>query len=272
MSVKTLDDDEREIEISDELESILLVLVYEASKYLQSNCEDVAGFMSMYFDNSWREKLRFFSGPLKRTSMEMGKIIQPDGTPLIFLRPGARRPLPTRASDSRPSASSPGAQATSKGSTVPDDPRHPIQTIIDELMPLFKAHYVGHGRPQDIPIPRPDPDSDNAEVRTEPQAEPTDASALALSYLRKKRVAIPRRVLPDPETEELAKALKTHNVFGYILVNAYDHAAWPANDKLPDQVRKGYNRMKRSTGITKGNIREDAPPIKKRKPTISKVA
>ena len=272
MSVKTLDDADREIEVSDELESLLHVLVYESCKYLPSNCEHVAQLMSYYFDGGLRQGLRFFSGQMKRSSMMMGAIKQLNGKPLIFRRPGARRPLPSRASDPHASASSPGAMATNDGA-IPDDPRHPIQTIIDELLPLFKAHYFDHQRSQNVSSPDPDHDSNNARDGTKPEFELNAVNALAFSHFRKKRVTRPRRLLPDPEIEELAKALKTHDEFGAILVNAYECAAWPENDKLPDEALKDYDRKKRSTAkVTKGSLPKGAPPVKKRKSTLSKDA
>ena len=267
MSVKTLDDAEREIEVSDELESLLHVLVYESCKHLPSNCWDVAQFMSYYFDDGLRRGLRFFSGQTKRNSMTMGKIQQPDGAPLIFLRSRAHRPLPSRAYNRRASAYSPGAQATSEGPTVPDDPRHPIQAIIDELMPLFKAHYVDHQR-QGIPRNLPAHERNSAEGGSKPRVKLDDAAAQFIPTLwnvRGRWLADPE---PESEIEETAELLKSHHEFGRILVDAYQFAMWPENDKLLDQVHEVYNEEKRSTGITKESIQEDAPPIKKRKPIV----
>ena len=264
MSVKTCDDAERNIEVSDELESLFHVLVYESCKYLQSTCQDVEGFISMYFNDSWRDRnLRFYCGQMKRAAMKMGLIYQPNGVPLIFLLPRARHLL-----------SSPEAQATENESTVPDDPRHPIQTIIDGLMQLFKAHYVDHQR-EDIPRKLPDSESNDADLCTpNPQVQHVDITAQLvneiLSDVPEMRLADPEPE-PEPKTDETAKLLKTHQAFGRVLANVYRFATWPENDKLPDQVHKVYKK-KRSAETTKGGLREDAPPAKKRKSTVSKVA
>lgn len=131
MSVKALDDARKEIELPDELESILHVLVYEASKHIRSNLSSVEGFMSAYFDGSHRDKLEFYCGHLKRTSMIFGKIVLPNNGVLVFLRSNRRvyRPLPSRA---RTEATGALQQADSAGEH-PDDgeeaPQHEWHAI-----------------------------------------------------------------------------------------------------------------------------------------------
>ena len=76
MSAHALNDEERQIGIEDELESILHVLLYIAVRFLRSNLdpENVGRFLHEYFDSYTPGYAAYRCGSAKLEAMEHGTI------------------------------------------------------------------------------------------------------------------------------------------------------------------------------------------------------
>ena len=283
MSVKALDDGKKEIELSDELESVLHVLVYEASRYIKSNLSSVEGFVSAYFNGSHQSKLEFYCGQLKRSSITSGTITRPDGGALLFLRSDTRayRPLPsrTRTKSAQPLCQSDGALPTSSESVegekaVPGDKWHPIQAILQRLLRLFRHHYIDHVVSEGVASSVLNADTVEKEAERDDDSDDYDdydraARATYIKVFSSIARAQDVAVAPRAATTDNDMALKTHTAFAAILFAHYDEESiWDPNDKLPDQVDPTFGARKRAAKVTKedlvaGLAEEDEPKLKR---------
>ena len=250
MSVKALDDSRRQIEISDELESMFHILIYEAVTYLPSNCMDLEDFILQYFDASERSGLEFMCGPTKRNSMTNGQINCKGGTPLLFHCPTVKKRLPRRASPSCPREPPSSGTAT----TTTANTSHPIQHILNQALLLFRAHYSGHAAPGSMKSSR----KRRSDVKKK-------AADVALAGRWGGRQITVMAFKNDEKLIRLAaEQLKTHDAFGALLHQVYQAFVWPAKDKLANQVDPKYNALKRLAQINDVDLEMDHRVSKKR--------
>ncbi|KAI0631773.1 hypothetical protein C8Q77DRAFT_1159518 [Trametes polyzona] len=79
MSVAALDDHDKDIEVSDDLESFFHVLLYYAIRYLKSNCKDAEMFIEDYFDSHDFEDGMYICGQAKRQVVREGRGLVMEG-------------------------------------------------------------------------------------------------------------------------------------------------------------------------------------------------
>ncbi|KAI0359684.1 hypothetical protein OH77DRAFT_1518062 [Trametes cingulata] len=215
LSVKALNDDEKVIDVPDELESVFHVLLYVAIRFLPHNCrrDDVGKFLYSYFDDCENTDKGYGCGEKKRNSMQRGEI--------TFVQQG--RTLNLRF------YWSPGS-----------DKQHPINEVIQELLTWFKAYYATHDRdvedfgagPGDAVLERPgtpqaiadDWDWGDDEQEESSSARPTDAPI-------------------DKANEGKASKLVDHSAMAKLFKRYLDTKThpWPSKDKEADKrPKKGY--------------------------------
>ncbi|KAI0660068.1 hypothetical protein C8Q70DRAFT_1132735 [Cubamyces menziesii] len=88
MSVAMLTENSKVVEIADELESFFHVILYNAVRYLASNCTNAGAFIEDFFDTYKEEDGQLFCGDRKETAIkEKGRILLPSNIPLRFNPP-----------------------------------------------------------------------------------------------------------------------------------------------------------------------------------------
>lgn len=268
------------IRIPDELESILYVLLYEALRYLPSNCVELAEFMASFFDDGHQRDLEYICGDKKLGTMQTGRLRMNGTEPIIFLRePFKPKPLPTRSSKPAPTAdgvapstsTSPAAPTVQPGSAsgkddvfsispstmpaVPPALMHPINKVIRNLLLLFKAYYQIHM--PDVNLPN--------NATNVPQVL-QGAKALRSTRWHVEHPVpdvIDHPVVPSEVVAETALKLDNHEAFGQILYKYIESENWPPNDKQKDQIDPKY-RQKLDTAKRPNESKLDAPASKRR--------
>ncbi|KAI0327851.1 hypothetical protein GY45DRAFT_1307842 [Cubamyces sp. BRFM 1775] len=88
MSVAMLTENSKVVEIPDELESFFHVILYNAVRYLTSNCTNAGNFIEDFFDTYTECDGQLFCGEKKETALrEKGRIMLSPTTPLRFNSP-----------------------------------------------------------------------------------------------------------------------------------------------------------------------------------------
>ena len=109
---------------------------------------------------------------------------------------------------------------------------HPIQLIMEDLLPLFKAHYTDYREVSRVnaalsegPVPP---------IRGVTGRLPEFDGIRSRFSGKARRIVIPSG--PDPDTKRLAEELQSHGAFIEIMLSGLEDFVWPEMDKLEDQV------------------------------------
>ena len=224
MSVKALDDPERQIDVSDELESFFYILLYEAVMLLPSNCPDLKGYVSSYFHALEQPGSQFRCSDSKRSSMMNGELILANNQHLKFFKSAASTTHP--ASARVPLPAKPPSDIAQSGSVAGPE-SHPIQHILHNMVRLFRHQYVESG---DLP------DEDGQPSTMGKNIESFDT---------------------DPR-------LEMYKEFSFIVMRELQGRKWPTNDKLESEVDAQYNALKRPIRTSDADVMVDQPATKKR--------
>ncbi|KAI0323685.1 hypothetical protein GY45DRAFT_1341281 [Cubamyces sp. BRFM 1775] len=88
MSAAMLTENSKVVEIADELESFFHVILYNAIRYLSSNCTHVGAFIEDFFDTYKEEDGQLFCGDRKEAALkDKGRILLSSNVPLRFNTP-----------------------------------------------------------------------------------------------------------------------------------------------------------------------------------------
>ena len=144
----------------------------------------------------------------------------------------------------------------------PPEKVHPIQSIITELLDLFRAYYQVNTKEYDV----------RSDSKEEPHHDdPDDAEDSA--YHRNRWSKAPATTLGqfvDPLLRAKAGMLETHDKFGSVLCHWFDVGNWPQADKQEDQLdpnyRKNAENLKRAH-IDEEDEEDDDVPASKRQAT-----
>ena len=250
MSVYTLNHPSDAIGIPEELESFFHILLYFAMRFSRHNCENVPRFMHRYFDGFEGGEGKFFCGVAKREAMMTGTILVEDGEQLHF--------------DVPPDASAGGGAVRAEipsSSTNQDTPlntTHPLNTIFNTLLALFKARYALlknskvvaqnslASAQRSVTPPTDEMDAWFAEVveKEEPEGEEELSVPITQPATDKAKAELSDEQKKDFERQ--AAKLETHSRVLRLLQTFFNNKdesiIWPNRDKIPDQMRQ--NRSK----------------------------
>ncbi|KAH9848325.1 hypothetical protein C2E23DRAFT_438684 [Lenzites betulinus] len=220
MSAHALNNPEKPIAITDELESFFHVLLYIAIRFLPHNCAErnVGKLLYAYFDDFEDTDTGYACGMAKFSSMRTGFI--------GFVQDGGEKILTFGWQEG--------------GETV----THPINYIFREILAWLKAHYaIAH------------PPEESANPTTSKTANASSSSQGARQRPKKTWLGGPVPSLPKAaqsgkasvvslKERENAKKLLTHDAMGQLLLgylNGEKAHEWPQDDKVKDQrPKKGY--------------------------------
>lgn len=223
MSVATLDDHSKVVETSDELESFFHVLLYNAVRYLKSNCTDAGVFIEDFFDTHCIRDDRYVCGLKKSETMQEHGQIRLVG---------------------------------SKDRLLFDSP---LDTFFHQALKWFKAHYRVQAYRDSLAPPHPPPaqldilpsasshsdNFDDWESDDVVPAAPLDVDELVDS-------------VPKPTQQEEMDALKvsSHAYMLQLLVQA-GKSVWIADHVTGDNVSRDYSPQ-RSVGPARFRAATDA--------------
>ena len=231
-------------------------MLYNAFHYLPSNCIDIAEFVLNFFDDAQQLGTRFLCGAAKLNAMKHGELCMKGDIPIVFLREPIKVSKPSSKSEAIPEEPCESqntsvlddAAGASTSASVEEDPfgpsstpapvpeatfpigvKHPLNKILDDLLPLFQAYYYVH-RPTNEPWVAPKKKTRGQEQDDRrrkrwgalPVTQSTSADYTPADFARK------------------AALLENHEEFGRILFTYLDTEDWPENDKQPDQVDTKY--------------------------------
>ncbi|OSD00220.1 hypothetical protein PYCCODRAFT_709014 [Trametes coccinea BRFM310] len=233
LSANVLANPSKGVELQDEMESFFHVLLYYAIRYLPTDCPDITPLMYDYFDGYTRLGEEYSASASKSRVMVEGELVFASQYYLQFL---TRLPV--------------------EGQPAP--PPHPINRRFVKLLKLFKAQYAlytleakaGH---TDIDPPAGTSSALPTDMFRSSTGDKYDDDDLALvSEIEGQPEFAASRILPDPfrqnrqELEEVAAVLKSHNQMVLLFLKPFTAEGndWPVEDKLPDQMRAGYDPLK----------------------------
>ncbi|TFK86011.1 hypothetical protein K466DRAFT_524948 [Polyporus arcularius HHB13444] len=232
MSVYTLNHPSAAISIPDEIEAFFHVLLYYAIRFLRHNCDSVGPFMLSYFDDFTRGDGGVYCGRTKAAAMELGKIRLANRQDLTFH-------LPPDAVVADDLADGPDAASSSASQHPAADPKttHPLNLVLDALLDLFRARYA---LLSDLKTAVEDPPPTTQ--RAVPSADKldlwwSDEGVDAMPAAARKKVA-------SSEDEVKAMKLASHDAIKDMLRPYFKHFVWPEEDKIDDQLRKGWDPNK----------------------------
>ncbi|KAI0663943.1 hypothetical protein C8Q70DRAFT_210444 [Cubamyces menziesii] len=257
--------------VQDHMESIFHLLLYQAIRYLPSNCYDVRDFVSEYFDAYKQQDGVYYGGRLKIFAMRRGLLTNPRSEPLLFYRskPGP----PTEISKTSKTSSvledvSPTTHTAISASmrmehetdsTIPRTSQspmeekhapHPINDLLDDILCSLKAHYAlyhSEDRPTrtatvnvELPGLEQDTNTNNIMFLMQDFVEHIDKAG-GLRPTRAVRSSSTGSLSPAERAEMEADAalLASHNAMIDLFVGYYQEMqSWPQNDRVPDALRK----------------------------------
>ena len=258
MSVHTLVDATRLIEIPDDLESFFHVLIYFAIRFLPHNLPDdaVGRFLYNYFDDYTDGLSGFTCGPGKYNAIMRGVI---DLTtiagstvsdevrqqrPLVFFAPRAtpsngNAPPTTNPSDGKDAAE------TENNKIAAANSGHPINALITDLLKAFQAFYAKDAVQTATDLVAPANPSGNTPAMLAARKKFQEAKARRGATSGKLPSVNGGLTGPNPE---LAQKVETHIGFQELFMEYLDGNRWPKIDKGDDKKpRGGYVPAKENT-------------------------
>ncbi len=169
------------IAVEDEIESFFYIILYGGVRYLRSSAPDARAFLLAFFDAYQLVNGEYRCGPKKMDSMR-GGFINAEFDPVQFIRDDGK-----------------------------DD--HPLDIIIADMLPLFKARYaeIGH---------------DRAELLWYKANQQKKTSSASLK---------PKALIPLKQSViDTAARLKTHAHFKELLQRMLDEEDWPTDGYVGD--------------------------------------
>ncbi|KAI0663928.1 hypothetical protein C8Q70DRAFT_1049473 [Cubamyces menziesii] len=223
--------------VQDDMESFFHLLVYQAIRFLPSNCYNVPRFIELYFDDFVDYQGGYYVGADKMRSMRFGPVTTPISDRLMFF------------------LSEPPSDLEAPAHEYP--PYHPINSLIAGFLRIIKAHYHIH-------LPLEDPRTFEAPVTEPAKAAPTKTGVKKGTVYRR-MLELKERGLPSfspkpPMTpaeieaekarieaekarlkaerirlEALAAKLASHDDMIVLFMDEYESEDWPAKDRVPDK-------------------------------------
>lgn len=245
MSVYTLNHPSEAIGIPDELESFFYILLYFAIRFFRHNCENVTRYMHHYFDGFEGDEGEYFCGIAKRETMTAGMILVEDGEQLNFDVP------PDAFADCQ--AGHAGIPSSSANPDISLNTTHPLNTIVDALLVIFKARYALLKNSKVVAqdtfrsAPRPAPPTDEMDawfadlIEEEESGEEEQLFVPATDKAKTELSAEQRK-----DFESQAARLETHSgilrLLHMFFNNKDESIVWPHCDKIPDQLRQTQSK------------------------------
>ena len=241
MSVYTLNHPSEAIGIPDELESFFYILLYFAIRFFRHNSENVPRYMHHYFDGFEGDEGEYFCGIAKRETMTAGMILVEDGEQLNFDVP------PDAFADCQ--AGHAGIPSSSANPDISLNTTHPLNTLVDALLVIFKARYALLKNSKVVAqdtfrsAPRPAPPTDEMDawfadlIEEEESGEEEQLFVPATDKAKTELSAEQRK-----DFESQAARLETHSrvlrLLRMLFNNNDEGIFWPYRDKIPDQLRQ----------------------------------
>ncbi|KAL1938566.1 hypothetical protein VTO73DRAFT_11589 [Trametes versicolor] len=306
MSINALCKPTKEIDIPDELESLFHVLLYCSMRWIPHNCADVGAFMYKYFDEGVpvdQEHKEYAASLLKRLVFASGELIAPNNARIVFLKapqpslPAVlspalvatdsgsesdvlHSPTTSRSGTPTPQSRSVPTDCTPAQPVIPKGDRHPIDHLLNDLLPLFKALYEHQKVPFLRPKERPEPELESIEEWVASSGLDTDD----LNFLGTPGVDLPDQSEDLVALEKTAKKLEVHDNVAKILFTALSKNVtdyWPAQDKQADQlapkhvpnqpVKDSAAKSGKRTSLHDGTFEETGrPAVRPRSSTVSR--
>ena len=144
---------------------------------------------------------------------------------------------------------------------------HPIHLVFRDLLPFFEARY---SIIEDLRTPWR-----SLNKFSPPKLSPPGTSPLKTPVKSALRPAVipvtPPKLNPadDPAVLARAEKLRTHRAFGAVLLEHFDHAEWPEDDKLPDRFESDddANRGVKRSATDRDEKEKDEEPVSKKSHT-----
>lgn len=251
MSVHTLVDATRLIEIPDDLESIFHVLIYFAVRFLPHNLPDdlVGRFLYSYFDDYTDGAPGFTCGLLKYNAIlggvidlttitgSAGRDAVPQRRPLVFFAPTAT------PSDDK------GATETKNSQPAATNAGHPINALITDLLKAFQAFYAKDAVQTATDPVAPVNPSGNTPAMLAARKRIQEAKARRAAASGAKLPSATGTSVSGPDLE-LAQKVETHLAIQELIMEHMDGTMWPKIDKGDDKKPlAGYVPAKENTVV-----------------------
>ncbi|KAI0696575.1 hypothetical protein C8T65DRAFT_832771 [Cerioporus squamosus] len=205
------------VAVEDELESFFSVVLYAGVRFLRSNVPDARSFLRSFFDSYELVKNEYRCGLTKMAAMQSG-FLSTAGGPIQFIR--------------------------SDG-----EDGHPLNTILADMLPLFRARYA------EITYDR--------------------AQVAWRKHNKYKTKSSSKARRPSPLAQSVvgsAARVKTHAYFKALLQGMLERDDWPTEDYVGDLLT-GQNGLRSSSGdeasddesLSDYGPNGDASPVAKRK-------
>ncbi|KAI0368967.1 hypothetical protein BV20DRAFT_1113866 [Pilatotrama ljubarskyi] len=285
MSVNALDHPGKQMELADEFESMFHAMLWCAIRYLPHNCSNVGEFMNSYFDEGVTlDHMVYMCGEAKSKAITIGELTIIGRVPLVFLRErpsqivaedlasstashsgtssqSGETPIPQRPRSPTPMSMKPARPSAHKKEesldafrTYTDEQRHPIGTILDEILKWFYALYTLRSL-----------EKERKKLTTN---KVLDSGIDAAASQRYATTVLEKPSKPSVFNRESlqkdAGNLQSHCALGHILYASLVEASWPENDKLSDQLHPNYRPDKQTKVRMKDTIVDSAKGSMKR--------
>ena len=239
-------------------------MLYFAIRFLPHNCEvGVGELLSKYFDDYTAGVAGFTAGAAKSAAMHTGEID-------ITLITGGKEDAKGEVVDERLEFLWPKGAAGKDDGERPSQ-KHPIDSLIMELLSWFKALYAQDKKEESVP-----PGSDLVVNHPGVATQPRKLRAVVGAKRQSASISAGRkpRQLTDAEKaelHELAQRLWTHDAMEELLGQYMMDRGWPSDDKGADKKPiKGYSPPKENIPITSSRVESTKRPLDGREEPTSK--